>query len=88
MILLTLTSDSCCLDHRGSCLQNADGSPLAAEEDNYEDIANDGDGPLKFRHDQRLVLPSLFYHTKEQVYSYFEHLQAQTLFITAGTRLF
>lgn len=67
---------------RGSRLYNPDGTPLATEDD-FEDIAREEDGPLKFRHDQRLVLPSLFYHTKEQVYSYFEHVQSQTLFIQA-----
>lgn len=72
--------------YRGSRLHNPDGTPLATEDD-FEDIAREEDGPLKFRHDQRLVLPSLFYHTKEQVYSYFEHVQSQTLFIQAGNLL-
>eukprot|EP01033_Poteriospumella_lacustris_P008418 gene8419-6079_t len=67
---------------RGSQLHKPDGSPLDTEDD-HEDVANDEDGPLKFRHDQRLVLPSLFYHTPEQVLSYFNHLQAQTLLISA-----
>lgn len=69
--------------HRGSRLYRDDTTPLQADDD-LEDVAEESAGPLKFRHDQRLVLPSLFYHTKEQVYSYFDHLQAQTLLITAG----
>ena len=74
---------------RGTRLQNADGTlpdPLT-QLDQGEDIIDESTGPLRFRHDPRLVLASTTYHTKEQVLNYFTAIQAQTLLILAGTIL-
>lgn len=68
--------------HRGVSLQKEDGSGPVNEDDG-EHITDEAAGPLRFRHDQRLVLPSYNYHTNDHVTAYLQALQAETLLVSA-----
>jgi pimeloyl-ACP methyl ester carboxylesterase len=46
------------------------------------DVIEETAGPVRFRHDPRLALPSFHYHTSDQVMSYINGIQSRTLLIT------
>ncbi|RYG66539.1 hypothetical protein EON64_09545 [archaeon] len=50
----------------------------------YADLGEVSEGPVCFRHDKRLVLPSYMYHSEEQVMSYVHALTSKTLLVTGS----
>lgn len=60
----------------------ARGVKTVAHEEEFADLREES-GPVCFRHDKRLVLPSYLYHTDDQVMSYMDSITAQTLLISA-----
>jgi hypothetical protein len=57
------------------------------DEDDFEDVTDENSGPVKFRHDKRLLLPSYSYTSKEQGIAYFEALRTPTLLVRGGTSI-
>jgi hypothetical protein len=55
------------------------------QDDDFQDVTDECSGPVKFRHDKRLLLPSYSYTSKEQGIAYFESLRTQTLLVRGGT---
>lgn len=49
-----------------------------------DDVTEEEAGPVRFRHDPRLVLPTFQYHTAEQVLSYVDNIKASTLLVSGG----
>ncbi len=60
------------------------GSYLVTDSESEAEITDVSSGPVRFRHDPRLVLPTWQYHTAEQVLSYADGITARTLLIGAG----
>ncbi len=52
--------------------------------DSYDDVIDENSGPVQFRHDKRLLLPSYNYNSKEQGLAYFDSLHTKTFLVRGG----
>eukprot|EP01040_Poterioochromonas_malhamensis_P005384 gene5384-5773_t len=54
--------------------------------DSYDDVIDENSGPVQFRHDKRLLLPSYNYNSKEQGLAYFDSLHTKTFLVRGESR--
>lgn len=59
---------------------------IKEQDGDYQDLRDESLGPVSFRHDKRLVLPSYLYHSDDQVMSYVHSITAHTLLVTGSKR--